>query len=66
MRVPIRLSLHLPNFNYPGVEADGLFEHLVAITTTAEESGFSGFTVMDHFHQIPGVGPRTSDAVFNP
>ena len=60
MRAPITLSLHLPNFNYPGVPADRLFEHLVAIATTAEQSGFSGVTVMDHLHQIPGVGPRTN------
>lgn len=60
MRVPITLSLHLPNFNYPGVPAEDLFERLAAIATTAEQSGFSGVTVMDHLHQIPGVGPRTN------
>jgi F420-dependent oxidoreductase-like protein len=60
MRAPISLSLHLPNFNYPGVEPDGLFEKLVQIATTAEDSGYSGVTVMDHLHQIPGVGPRTN------
>jgi F420-dependent oxidoreductase-like protein len=58
MRAPISLSLHLPNFNYPDTKPDGLFEKLVEIATTAEESGFSGVTVMDHLHQIPGVGPR--------
>jgi F420-dependent oxidoreductase-like protein len=60
MRAPISLSLHLPNFNYPDTEPDRLFEKLVEIATTAEESGFSGVTVMDHLHQIPGVGPRTN------
>src|SRR4051812_30742523 len=60
MRAPITLSLHLPNFNYPGVEPDGLFEHLADIARTAEDSGFSSITVMDHLHQIPGVGPRTN------
>jgi F420-dependent oxidoreductase-like protein len=60
MRAPISLSLHLPNFNYPGVEPDGLFEKLVEIATAAEESGYSGVTVMDHLHQIAGVGPRTN------
>jgi F420-dependent oxidoreductase-like protein len=58
MRAPISLSLHLPNFNYPDTQPDGLFEKLVDIATTAEDSGFSGVTVMDHLHQIPGVGPR--------
>jgi F420-dependent oxidoreductase-like protein len=57
MRAPISLDLHLPNFNYPGVEPDGLFEKLTEIARTAEDSGFSSITVMDHLHQIPGVGP---------
>jgi F420-dependent oxidoreductase-like protein len=60
MRAPISLSLHLPNFNYPGVEPDGLFEKLVEIADAAEDSGYSGVTVMDHLHQIPGIGPRTN------
>jgi F420-dependent oxidoreductase-like protein len=60
MRAPITLDLHLPNFNYPDVAPEDLFERLVDIATTAEDSGFSTITVMDHLHQIPGVGPRTN------
>jgi F420-dependent oxidoreductase-like protein len=60
MRAPITLSLHLPNFNYPDTPPEQLFEKLVAIANAAEESGFSGVTVMDHLHQIPGVGARTN------
>src|ERR687884_1448338 len=60
MRAPITLDLHLPNFNYPDVPPEDLFERLVEIATTAEESGFSTVTVMDHLHQIAGVGPRTN------
>jgi F420-dependent oxidoreductase-like protein len=60
MRAPITLDLHLPNFNYPDVPPEALFEHLAAIAAAAEESGFSSITVMDHLHQIPGVGPRTN------
>src|SRR3954467_5652277 len=60
MRARISLSLHLPNFNYPGVEPDGHLEHLAKIARTAEGSGFSSITVMDHLHQIPGIGPRTN------
>jgi F420-dependent oxidoreductase-like protein len=60
MRVPLTLGLHLPNFNYPDVGSEDLFDRLVDIATTAEESGFSSITVMDHLHQIPGVGPRTN------
>jgi F420-dependent oxidoreductase-like protein len=58
MRAPITLGLHLPNFNHPGTEPDRLFETLTGIARTAEDSGFSTVTVMDHLHQIPGVGPR--------
>jgi F420-dependent oxidoreductase-like protein len=57
MRVPITLSLHIPNFNYPGVEPDQLFETVAAIATTCEASGFSSVSVMDHLHQIGPVGP---------
>ena len=57
MRVPITLDLHLPNFNYPGVGPDAVFEKLVDIATTAEASGFSSVSLMDHLHQIGPVGP---------
>jgi F420-dependent oxidoreductase-like protein len=57
MRVPITLDLHLPNFNYPEVGPDALFDKLVDIATTAEKSGFSSVSLMDHLHQIAGVGP---------
>jgi F420-dependent oxidoreductase-like protein len=60
MRAPITLDLHLPNFNYPGVGPDTVFERLAEIVNTAEESGFSSISVMDHLHQIPGVGPQTN------
>ncbi len=57
MRAPIQLDLHLPNFNYPGVGPEEVFDKLVDIATTAERAGFSSVTVMDHYHQIPPVGP---------
>jgi F420-dependent oxidoreductase-like protein len=57
MRAPITLDLHLPNFNYPGVGPDEVFDKLVDIASTAEGSGFSSVSVMDHLHQIRGVGP---------
>jgi F420-dependent oxidoreductase-like protein len=60
MRAPVTLDLHLPNFNYPDTPPEHLFERLVEIVRTAEESGFSSVTVMDHLHQIPNIGPRTS------
>ena len=57
MRAPIQLDLHLPNFNFPGVGPEAVFEKLVEIATTAERAGFSSVTLMDHYHQIPPVGP---------
>jgi F420-dependent oxidoreductase-like protein len=60
MRVPITLSLHIPNFNYPGIGPDQVFEKVVAIATTAEASGFSSVSVMDHLHQIAPIGPPTN------
>jgi F420-dependent oxidoreductase-like protein len=57
MRVPLTLGLHLPNFNYPDTPPERLFSKLVEIAGTAEASGFSTITVMDHLHQIPGIGP---------
>src|SRR6478672_154004 len=60
MRAPISLSLHLPNFHYPDVPPTALFGRLSDIAAAAEGSGYSGVTVMDHLHQIPGVGPRTN------
>ena len=60
MRTSIRLGLQLPNFNFPGVAEDDLFERLTEIATTAETSGFDSLFVMDHLHQISVIGPPTN------
>jgi len=60
MKAPIRLGLQIPSFNFPGVSPDELFERLTEISAAAESSGFDSFFVMDHLHQIPGIGPQTS------
>lgn len=52
-----RFGLQIPDFTYPGVEDGDLFEAIVAIAVTAEESGFDSVWVMDHFYQIANVGP---------
>src|SRR4051794_39924635 len=57
MRAPIQLDLHLPNFNYPRVGPEAVFAKLVDIAQTAERAGFTSVSVMDHYHQIPPVGP---------
>ena len=58
MRVT-RFGLQIPNFTFPGVADGDLFERIAQIAVAAEESGFDSVWVMDHFYQIPGVGPRT-------
>jgi F420-dependent oxidoreductase-like protein len=55
-----RIGLQVPNFTFAGVADRDLFEHLAAIAVAAEESGFDSLWVMDHYYQIPGVGPRTN------
>src|SRR6478736_943599 len=60
MRAPVRIGLQIPSFNFPGVAPTDLFSHLLEIAETAEASGFDSLFVMDHLHQIPGVGPPTN------
>lgn len=56
-----RIGLQIPNFTYPGVEGGQLFERLAAIAQTAEQSGFDTVFVMDHFFQLPLLGPVEND-----
>ncbi len=57
----IRLGLQIPNFTYPGVSADRLFETVAQIAVTAEKSGFDTVMVMDHFYQLPLLGPPENE-----
>jgi F420-dependent oxidoreductase-like protein len=57
MRLPVRLGLQIPSFELGGAAPDVLFSKLVDIAASAESSGFDSLFVMDHLHQIPGVGP---------
>jgi F420-dependent oxidoreductase-like protein len=52
-------GLHMPNFTFPGVPTDRLFDRLVGQAKAAEKAGFDLVTVMDHFYQIRGIGPET-------
>jgi F420-dependent oxidoreductase-like protein len=52
----IRVGLQIPNFTYPGVAPDELFERVAAVATTAEASDFDAVMVMDHFYQLPHMG----------
>jgi len=50
---------HLPNYSFPGVASDHLFDHVANLAGAAERAGFDMVTVMDHFYQISGVGAET-------
>jgi F420-dependent oxidoreductase-like protein len=52
------IGLHVPSFTYPGLPPAELFPRLVDIATTAEASGFTALSVMDHFHQIAPQGTQ--------
>jgi F420-dependent oxidoreductase-like protein len=52
-----RLGYQIPNFNYPGVGPDGLFEAVACQAEAAERGGFDTVLVMDHFYQLPMLGP---------
>jgi len=56
----IRLGLQIPNFTFPGVPDDQLFERVAALATAGERSGFDSVWVMDHFYQLPLLGPADS------
>ena len=60
MNAPVRLGLQIPSFTFPGVPAEELFPRLTEIAAIAEQSGFDSLFVMDHLHQIPGIGPQTN------
>jgi F420-dependent oxidoreductase-like protein len=55
---PFRVGLQIPNFNLPDTEPADLLARLTDIAQTAENSGFDSIYVMDHLHQIRGVGPE--------
>jgi len=53
-------GFHMPNYTYPSVPDDRLFDHVIEQARAAEEAGFDLVTVMDHFYQINGVGPENA------
>ncbi|HEX4212281.1 MAG TPA: LLM class F420-dependent oxidoreductase [Candidatus Dormibacteraeota bacterium] len=53
------IGLHIPNFSFADTPARELFPTVRAIAQTAEESGFTAVSVMDHFHQIAPQGDQT-------
>jgi F420-dependent oxidoreductase-like protein len=54
--VTIRLGYQIPNFTYPG-PVEQTFDTVAAQAREAENAGFDTVLVMDHFYQLPGIGP---------
>jgi F420-dependent oxidoreductase-like protein len=56
----MQFGLQHPNFNfdYDGRDASQIIDSLKKLATKAENLGFDSFRVMDHFHQISGVGKQ--------
>ncbi|HKJ23818.1 MAG TPA: LLM class F420-dependent oxidoreductase [Myxococcota bacterium] len=52
-----RLGFQIPNFTFPDVPDAELFERVASMAGKAEESGFDTVFVMDHFYQLPMLGP---------
>jgi F420-dependent oxidoreductase-like protein len=52
----VRIGLQIPSFSWPGGPAR-LGARLGEIARTADDAGFASLWVMDHFFQIPMVGP---------
>ena len=53
-----RLGYQIPNFSYPGVGAAELFDTIARQGREADASGFDTVLVMDHFYQLPFLGPH--------
>ncbi|GAA4539973.1 LLM class F420-dependent oxidoreductase [Amycolatopsis samaneae] len=52
----MELGLHVPNFTWANGPA-ALGADLATLARTADQAGFGYLSVMDHFFQIPSVGP---------
>jgi F420-dependent oxidoreductase-like protein len=51
-----RLGYQIPNFTYPGVGPEGLFDAVARQAEAADRHGFDTVLVMDHFYQLPMLG----------
>ena len=52
-----RPGYQIPNFTYPGVGPAELFEVIARQAREADSAGFDTLLVMDHFYQLPMLGP---------
>jgi F420-dependent oxidoreductase-like protein len=56
----MKIGLQVPSFTWPDGAA-GIGARLAQIARTAEDAGFSSLWLMDHYFQIPGIGPAEND-----
>jgi F420-dependent oxidoreductase-like protein len=56
-----RLGYQIPNFTYPDVAPEGIVDVVVRQAEEAEASGFDTVFVMDHFYQLPMLGPPEAE-----
>ncbi len=56
----MKVGLQIPYFTWPGGAVE-MGERLADIARTAEDAGFDSAWVMDHYFQIPMVGPAEAD-----
>lgn len=56
----MKLGLHLSNFTY-GVPVSALGAKIAEIAASADAAGFDRLSVMDHYFQIPVVGPAENE-----
>jgi F420-dependent oxidoreductase-like protein len=56
----MRIGLQVPDFTWPGGAAT-MGADLASIARAADDAGFDMLAVMDHFFQIPVIGPPEQD-----
>ena len=56
-----RLGYQIPNFTYPDTAPGELFDAVLRQAREADNSGFDTVMVMDHFFQLPQIGPPENE-----
>lgn len=57
----IKVGIQIPNFTYPDTAPGELFEKVAGIAVAAEDAGADTVMVMDHFYQLPLLGPPDAE-----
>ena len=58
-----RIGYQIPNFTYPDTAPADLFDVIATQAREAEVSGFDTVLVMDHFFQLPMLGPPEHEMI---